>query len=124
MKNKSGTIQFLLFCMFVLLPLQSTYGQLTDKRALREISPLYRETVSMASSLSFKDALDEFNDIAKRKLGKVIVDPYDIAGTIELNVDNMNWLDALESVLRNKGFEFEEYSDHFLIKKTGRPEAK
>jgi len=95
----------------------TSLGQVTMGQRIRKITAQPDEYISMRGSLSFNDAIDEFSNLAKRHLNKIIVNPVLLDGNIGVDVNNLYWFEALEMVLTQNGLQYEEYGDHILITK-------
>ncbi len=84
-------------------------------RELRRAYVAPEEIVSMSRTMPFNQALQIFNDISKKFLGKVIIDPEARTIPIGVDIDRMHWLDALELILRVNKLWYEEYADYIKI---------
>lgn len=91
-------------------------AQLGGPKELRRPTASPDEIISMSKSLPFDEALEIFNGLSKKHLGKIIIDPTDGTEPIGVNVDNMHWLDAFELVMRANNLEYEELIEYILIK--------
>jgi general secretion pathway protein D len=107
------------FCVFLFLFLITTGLALSQiggrPRELRKAYVAPEEIVSMSKTMPFNQALQIFNDISKKFLGKVIVDPESRTSPIGVDIDRMHWLDALELILRANKLWYEEYADYIKI---------
>jgi hypothetical protein len=107
------------FCVFLFLFLIATGLALSQiggrPRELRRAYVAPEEIVSMSKTMPFNQALQIFNDISKKFLGKVIVDPESRTSPIGVDIDRMHWLDALELILRANKLWYEEYADYIKI---------
>ncbi len=101
------------------------YAQLERPRALRQSYTAEEELVSMTKTLPLHKALDIFNEISKKFLGKVIIDPEGRTTPVGINIDRMHWIDAMELILRTNNLWYEEYEDYIKIiplsEATGQP---
>ncbi|CUU01958.1 type IV pilus assembly protein PilQ [Candidatus Thermokryptus mobilis] len=106
-------------CIFLLLFLVLTGLALSQiggrPRELRRAYVAPEEIVSMSKTMPFNQALQIFNDLSKKFLGKVIVDPESRTNPIGVDIDRMHWLDALELILRANKLWYEEYADYIKI---------
>ncbi|MCS7229493.1 MAG: type II and III secretion system protein [Candidatus Kryptonium sp.] len=84
-------------------------------RELRRAYVAPEEIVSMSRTMPFNQALQIFNDISKKFLGKVIIDPETRISPIGVDIDKMHWLDAFELILRANKLWYEEYADYIKI---------
>jgi hypothetical protein len=107
------------FCVFLFLFLIATGLALSQiggrPRELRRAYVAPEEIVSMSKTMPFNQALQIFNDLSKKFLGKVIVDPESRTSPIGVDIDRMHWLDALELILRANRLWYEEYADYIKI---------
>lgn len=107
------------FCVFLFLFLIATGLALSQiggrPRELRRTYVAPEEIVSMSKTMPFNQALQIFNDLSKKFLGKVIVDPESRTSPIGVDIDRMHWLDALELILRANRLWYEEYADYIKI---------
>jgi len=106
-------------CLFLFLFLILTGLALSQiggrPRELRRAYVAPEEIVSMSRTMPFNQALRIFNDLSKKFLGKVIVDPESRTSPIGVDIDRMHWLDALELILRANKLWYEEYADYIKI---------
>ncbi len=105
-------IFFFLFEIFTGLVLSQIGGR---PRELRRAYVAPEEVVSMSRTMPFNQALQIFNDISKKFLGKVIIDPESRTIPIGVDIDRMHWLDAFELILRANKLWYEEYPDYIKI---------
>lgn len=106
------TILLLLFTIFSSFALSQIGGR---PRELRRAYIAPEEIVSMSRTMPFNQALQIFNDISKKFLGKVIIDPESRTNPIGVDIDKMHWLDAFELILRVNKLWYEEYADYIKI---------
>lgn len=92
-----------------------SFGQLQAPRELRKGYASNDEIVSMTKSLSFARALEIFNDISKKYLGKIIIDPENRTKPIGINIDKMHWMDAFELILKSNDLWYEELDTYIKI---------
>ncbi len=125
MKRSCSGIAFWLTLVVVLL---SSYSWLqAQSRRSREFRKAYvapDEIVSMARSLPFSQAVAIFNDLSKKYLGKVIVDPEERNTPIGIDIEKMPWMDAFELILRTNNLWYEEHEDYLKIISLGNPEQE
>jgi general secretion pathway protein D len=69
----------------------------------------------MTKTFPLNKALEIFNDISKKFLGKVIIDPENHTQPIGFNIDKMHWIDAMELILRTNNLWYQEYEDYIKI---------
>ncbi|HTR82403.1 MAG TPA: type II and III secretion system protein [Bacteroidota bacterium] len=73
------------------------------------------ELISMSKTLPFDKAVSLFNDFSKKYLNKLIVDPTNTKKEIGVDIENMYWLQAFETVLRANSLWYEEKEEYFQI---------
>jgi Flp pilus assembly secretin CpaC len=73
------------------------------------------EIVSISSSLPFDKAILVLNDVSKKYTQKILVDQTGLNTPIGIDIENMYWLQALETILRAKGCWYEEKEEYFRI---------
>lgn len=96
------------------------FAQLGGPREMRSIqNRAADDLISMKSSLPFQDALRVFSDLSRKKLGKVIIDPEGHMDEIGIDIEQLHWLDALETVLKQNDLWYSEYEDYIMITKSG-----
>jgi len=112
------TISFILSGIIILFLVSnlSVFAQRGRPKELRKLTASPEEIISMSNSLPFNEAQEVFNDLSKRYLKKIIIDPTKNTNPIGVNIDNMHWLDAFELVIRTNSLEFEELPECILIK--------
>lgn len=105
-----------LILVFVLIASNfQLYSQLQRPRELRRGHVSDEEIVSMTKTLPINKALDIFNEISKKFLKKVIIDPEGRTFPIGINIDKMHWMDAMELILKTNNLWYEEYEDYIKI---------
>jgi type IV pilus assembly protein PilQ len=77
------------------------------------VSP--EELISISKSLPFDKAVSLFTDFSKKYLNKIIVDPTNNTKEIGVDIENMYWLQAFETVLRANSLWYEEKEEYFQI---------
>jgi type IV pilus assembly protein PilQ len=73
------------------------------------------ELISMSKSVPFDKAIPLFTDFSKKYLNKIIVDPLNTKKEIGVDIENMYWLQAFETVLRANSLWYEEKEEYFQI---------
>ncbi len=107
---------FLLLCAALMVGLQCVNAQNNRERRLilnDYVSP--EELISMSKSLPFDKAVSLFTDFSKKYLNKIIVDPMNNKKEIGVDIENMYWLQAFETVLRANSLWYEEKEEYFQI---------
>ena len=77
------------------------------------VSP--EELISMSKTLPFDRSMSLFTDFSKKYLNKIIVDPLFNKKEIGVDIENMYWLQAFETVLRANSLWYEEREEYFQI---------
>jgi Bacterial type II and III secretion system protein len=95
------------------LTVNAQLGGPREMRRMANVSP--DELISMSKTLPFNQALDLFNVFSNMHLQKMIIDPESRTQKIEVDINNMHWLDALETVLERNDLWYEEFENHILI---------
>jgi general secretion pathway protein D len=96
---------------------QGTKSQ-AERRAFREYtSP--QELVSIAPSTTMDRALTAIGEVSQKFVGKVIIDPERRNMPINVDIQGMQWRDALETILRKNSLWYGEYENYIQI--TGQP---
>ncbi len=89
-----------------------------ERRAFREYtSP--QELVSIAPSTTMDRALTAIGEVSQKFVGKVIIDPERRNMPINVDIQGMQWRDALETILRKNSLWYSEYENYMQI--TGQP---
>ena len=103
--------------MIVLLGSQVVLGQ--NRRQIRELRNVYKapeEMVSLSRTMTFPQALELFNDLSQKFIGKLIIDPEGRNFPIGEDIDKMHWLDAFEFILKTQELWYDEYEDYIQIR--------
>lgn len=87
--------------------------QLSQRQLRTYIPP--EQLVSFETKVSFDLFLETINPIAKRALGKTIVDPDEHTQPIGIPVRNMHFFDALELVLDHHGLTYRETERYVIV---------
>lgn len=107
-------IVFLLVLLKVFSDL--AFAQISARpRELRRAYVAPEEIVSMSKTMPFNQAIQIFNEISKKFLGKIIIDLEPRTGPIGIDIDKMHWMDAFELILRANKLWYEEYADYIKI---------
>ncbi len=107
------------FSVFVMILIGSQFLPAQNRRQIKELRNVYKapeEIVSLSRTMTFQQALDLFNDLSKKYLGKLIVDPEGRNFPIGEDIDKMHWLDAFELILRLHELWYDEYDDYIQIR--------
>ena len=95
---------------------ETVWGQTSaaERRAFREYtSP--QELVSIAPSTSLDRALTAISEVSQKFIGKIIVDTERRAMPINVDVQGMQWRDALEQICRKNDLWYTEYENYIQI---------
>lgn len=106
----------ILILVGMLAVLQCALSQTNRERRLylnEYVAP--EELVSMSKSLQFDKAMSLFSEFSKKYLNKIIVDATNSKKPIGVDVENMYWLQAFESVLRTNGLWYDEREEFFYV---------
>jgi type IV pilus assembly protein PilQ len=92
-----------------------------ERKAFREYtSP--QELVSIAPSTTLDKALSAISEVSQKFVGKVIVDPERRNMPINVDIQGMQWRDALEAILRKNNIWYSEYENYIQV--TGQPASE
>jgi len=103
--------------MVILLGSQVLLGQ--NRRQIRELRNVYKapeEMISLSRTMTFPQAIELFNDLSQKFLGKLIIDPEGRNFPIGEDIDKMHWLDAFELILKAHELWYDEYEDYIQIR--------
>lgn len=88
-----------------------------ERRALREYtSP--QELVSIAPTTTLDKALTAISEVSKKFVGKIIIDTDRRAMPINVDIQGMQWRDALESICRKNEIWYTEYENYIQLSGT------
>jgi type IV pilus assembly protein PilQ len=106
----------LYLCAALIVGSYSATAQSNRERRLllnEYVSP--EELISMSKTLPFDKSVSLFTDFSKKYLNKIIVDPLNNKKEIGVDIENMYWLQAFETVLRANALWYEEREEYFQI---------
>lgn len=103
------------FVLLTILLCMLGFQTLLAQRSFRTLTPSPEEIVSLSRTTTFDQAVVIFNELSKKYLGKVILDANNFAFPIGVNIKQVHWLTALETILRANGMWYEEKTDYLLI---------
>ena len=93
---------------------QSQGSSPSERRAMREYtSP--EELVSIAPTATFDKALAAISEVSQRFIGKVIIDTEHRTTPIDLDIQGIQWRDALEMICRKHSLWYTEYENYIQI---------
>ncbi len=81
------------------------------------------QMVTITSNTPFNQALTILDSYSRKFLNKIIVDPENRTTPIGVDIDRMQWLDALETILRTNNLWYKEYESYIQIVPTGQQVA-
>lgn len=93
---------------------QAQGGSQSERRALREYTPP-QELVSIAPTTPFDRALSIISEVSKRSTGKIVIDNEHRTFPIKLDIQGMQWRDALEAICRKNDLWYNEFPDYIQI---------
>ena len=82
-----------------------------------------QELVSIAPTTSLDKALTAISEISKKFTGKIIVDTEHRTMPINIDIQGMQWKDALEAICRKNDIWFTEYENYIQIGSGGGAES-
>ncbi|HEY9165372.1 MAG TPA: type II and III secretion system protein [Candidatus Kryptonia bacterium] len=107
----------LVLYLFVLLSIGSeARAQINaEPKELRHeyVSP--QQMVTIVATTPFNQAISILDSYSRKFLNKIIVDPDNRTTPIGVDVDRMQWLDALEAILRQNGLWYKEYETYIQV---------
>ena len=93
---------------------QSQGSSPSERRAMREYtSP--EELVSIAPTATFDKALAAISEVSQKFIGKVIIDTEHRTTPIDLDIQGIQWRDALEMICRKHSLWYTEYENYIQI---------
>ena len=96
----------------------SQAGSTAERKAFREYtSP--DELVSIAPSATLDKALAAISEVSKKFVGKVIIDTDRRTMPIGVDIQGMQWRDALETICRKNDLWYTEYENYIQINSVG-----
>jgi type IV pilus assembly protein PilQ len=97
-------------------------GSPSERKAFKEYtSP--QELVSIAPSTTLDRALAAISEVSKKFVGKVIIDTERRTMPIGVDIQGMQWRDALESICRKNDLWYTEYENYIQITSVGGAQA-
>ncbi len=115
MKTPYITVVLLLFAFSLPLVAQTSPA---ERRATREYkSPA--ELVSIAPSTPMDKAFAVISEVSNKFIGKIIIDPERRNLPINIDIQAMQWRDALEAICRQSGVWYSEYETYIQISGSG-----
>ena len=115
-----STQSLLIVCAVLIVGSSAATAQSNRERRLmlnEYVSP--EELISMSKTLPFDKSISLFTDFSKKYLNKIIVDPLSNKKEIGVDIENMYWLQAFETVLRANSLWYEEREEYFQITNPG-----
>ena len=114
--RQTAKLLLLLFFLCLFFPSVTSLSQTqAEKERLQKnyISP--EQVVSMSFATPFDRAVAIFNELSKKFLGKLVIDPEKRTTPIGVDIESMHWKDALERILRYNNLWYEETADYFRV---------
>jgi type IV pilus assembly protein PilQ len=105
-----------IFCALIIVGNAASVAQTNRERRLmlnEYVTP--DEIVSISQTLSFDKAILVLSDVSKKYVKKIIVDETSLKGPIAVDINNMYWLQALETILRTNSCWYEEKEEYFRV---------
>ncbi len=90
----------------------------TQNRFDRNFRSSYKssdEVVSLSRTMSFEQVFDIFYNLSKKYQDKILISEVPKNFPINVDIDKMHWLDALELILKTNNLWYEEYNDYYKI---------
>ncbi|MEJ2053843.1 MAG: hypothetical protein P8X42_07990, partial [Calditrichaceae bacterium] len=104
--------------IFIVILVLSTVC-LSQNRMTREFRQAFpksqEEIISLSRTMNFEQALPIFYDLSKKYLGKILISDVNLSGPIDVDINKMYWLDALELILRTHNLWYVEQPDFIRI---------
>jgi type IV pilus assembly protein PilQ len=98
-----------------LLSFQSLAQTEAEKERLAKNYIPPEQIVSLSFATPFDRAMVIFNELSKKFLGKIIIDPEKRTVPIGVDIESMQWRDAFERILRYNNLWYEETPDYFRV---------
>jgi len=96
----------------------TAFGQGTEKKAFREYtSP--QELVSIAPSTPLDKALAAISEVSQKFIGKIVIDTERRQMPINVDIQGLQWRDALEVICRKNDLWYTEYENYIQITGAG-----
>lgn len=108
----------LLLVIFMGISIWSAKSEAQINAAPKELRHQYvspEQIVTITSATPFDQALAVLDSYSRKFLNKIIVDPDNHTKSIGVDVDRMQWLDALETILRTNFLWYKEYESYLQI---------
>jgi hypothetical protein len=115
MRQRTKLPLFLLFlCIFFPSVTSLSQTQAEKERLQKNYIPP-EQIVSMSFATPFDRAISIFNELSKKFLGKLVIDPEKRTTPIGVDIESMHWKDAFERILRYNNLWYEETADYFRV---------
>lgn len=99
----------------LLIPMMYANAQKELPREVRKAASGPEEIISMSSTMSYNQAMDIINDLSKKYRNKIIISQYSDDAPIEVEINFQHWVDAMESILHERGLWYTVYEDYIMI---------
>ena len=93
-------------------------GSLSERKAFKEYTAP-QELVSIAPSATLDRALTAIGEVSKKFVGKVIIDTERRTMPIGVDIQGMQWRDALETICRKNELWYTEFENYIQITSVG-----
>ncbi len=111
MKNRIGLLILVAALSCTIMSAQSN----RERRVILNDYVSQEELVSMSKTLPFDKAVLLFSEFSKKYLNKIIIDVTADKKPIGVDIENMYWLQAFETVLRANQLWYSEQEEHFQV---------
>ncbi len=104
--------------IFIIIMIASSvlFSQTRMTREFRQAYPRSaEEVISLSRSMTFEQTIPILYELSRKYLGKIIISDLTLTGPIDVDIDKMYWLDALELILRTHNLWYEERPDYIKI---------
>jgi hypothetical protein len=113
-RTRLHLVSLFFMCVF-LLSFESLAQTEAEKERLAKNYIPPEQIVSLSFATPFDRAVAIFNELSKKFLGKIIIDPEKRTIPIGVDIESMQWRDAFERILRYNNLWYEETPDYFRI---------
>jgi general secretion pathway protein D len=120
---KAHTLPLLVVLLFVAVTDTLSQTGTAERKNLREYtSP--EELVSIAPTTTLDKALAALSEVSKKFVGKIIIDTEHRAMPVNVDIQGMQWRDALEAICRRSELWYTEYENYIQITGQGGGDAQ
>ena len=115
------TILFLVVALFCGIDAKAQTQDYPSQLRHDYVSP--QQIVTIASNTPFNQAITILDSYSNKFLKKIIIDPENRTTPIGVNIDRMQWLDALDAILRANNLWYKEYNSYIQIVPSGQQQV-